>query len=92
MMRFCRETHRISPSKVAAFLNISTKEYYNLEYGESFLSRKQATQLGKLFNTKGTYFFKSALQLELLNIRTELVKVQKSKILHLEDELREKSS
>jgi transcriptional regulator with XRE-family HTH domain len=87
LMRFCRESHRISLTKIAAFLNISIKEYQQLESGEIFLMRKQASQLGKLYKTKGTYFFKSALQLELLLIKIEIIKVQKARITYLEHTL-----
>jgi transcriptional regulator with XRE-family HTH domain len=85
LMRFCRETHRISLTKIAAFMNISIKEYQQLESGETFLKRKQASQLGKLYKTKGTYFFKSAIHLELLRNKTEIVKIQKEMIYRLEE-------
>ena len=86
-MRFCRETHKYSLKKVAGFLGINEIEYTHIETGKTFLTKKQARELGKLFKVKSDYFFKAALQLDLIVAKTEIIKIQREKIEELKQQL-----
>jgi len=86
-MRFCRETYKQSPDTVAAHLNININEYQEIETGKILLTKKQARQLGKLFHVKSDYFYKAALQLDLLLTKNEIIKIQKEQIEQLKQQL-----
>ncbi len=77
LMRFCRETQKHTSHAVAAHLGINISEYQEIERGKILLTKKQARQLGKLFNVKGDYFYEAALQLDLLLTKSEIIKMQK---------------
>ncbi|MEO6542393.1 MAG: hypothetical protein ABIN74_15430 [Ferruginibacter sp.] len=83
IMQFCRETHRYTRARVAVWLRVTLKEYRELETGQQLLTPKQAAQLGKLYKVKGIYFYRAALQLELLVTRREIIRVQKEEIARL---------
>jgi plasmid maintenance system antidote protein VapI len=86
-MRFCRETRKHAPNTVAAHLGINVSEYQEIETGKILLTRKQANQLGKLFNVKADYFYQAALQLDLLLTKNEIIKMQKIRIEELKQQL-----
>ena len=87
LMRFCRETYKQRPDAVAAHLGINIAEYQELEPGKVLLTKKQARQLGKLFKVKSDYFFKAALQMDLLLTKTEIITIQKGEIEELKQQL-----
>lgn len=89
MLLFCRETFQCSPDTIATYLGISISEYQEIETGQMLLTEQQADQLGKLFNVKGYYIYEAALQLDLLLVKDEMVKIQKGKISQLKDQLQE---
>lgn len=74
LMRFCREQHRYPPSAVAAKMKISIEEYMDIETGTTLLTSEQAKQLGKIYKVNPSYFSKEAEQLELLLLRTAIIK------------------
>ncbi len=89
LMRFCRETHKHTPNTVAAHLSINVSEYQEIETGKILLTKKQARQLGKLFKVKSDYFYEGALQLDLLLTKNEIIKMQKTQIEELKQQLQD---
>ena len=88
LLSFCRNTQGHTHESVAAHLGISASEYHEIETGAILLTVKQSRQLEKLFNVKADYFYKAALQLDLIWTKTEIIKIQKEKI----EELKQKIS
>ena len=84
LMRFCRETNRYTVKTVATKLGISVDDYIGIETGEILLTEEQAKILGKLYNTRTSYFNDEAIQLDLLRTKIEIIKALKSKISSLE--------
>jgi transcriptional regulator with XRE-family HTH domain len=77
LMRFCRESNRFTIKIVAGKLGIAAEMYKEMEKGEVLLTRKQAEQLGELYNTDPSYFYKEAIQLDLLQTRMMIIKILK---------------
>lgn len=92
LLVFCRETFQCSPNAIATYLGISVTEYQELESGGCLLTEEQAMQLGMLFNVKEKYIYEAALQLDLLLVKEEMVKIQKNKISQLREQLQELKS
>jgi hypothetical protein len=84
LMRFCRETNRYTVKTVATKLDVSIDDYIGIETGEILLTEEQAKILGKLYNTRPSYFNDEAIQLDLLRTKIEIIKDLKAKISSLE--------
>lgn len=90
-MRFCRNSHKISPKRVADHLGITIKDYLDIERGNILLTETQARKLGGLFNVRYSYFARAALQLDLLLTREAVINILKRKIEQLEEKKDEKA-
>jgi transcriptional regulator with XRE-family HTH domain len=77
LMRFCRESKRYTIKTIADKLSIGVGVYKEMEKGEVLLTRKQAELLGELYNTDPSYFYKEAIQLDLLQTRMMIIKILK---------------
>jgi transcriptional regulator with XRE-family HTH domain len=77
LMRFCRQTNRYNLKSIAAKLHISVDTYRGIERGDILLTEKQARELGKLYNVQYSYFFREALQLDLLLTRKAIIRILK---------------
>lgn len=77
IMRFCRENKKYTVKFVAGRLGITMKEYRELEKGVILLTRKQAKQLGDIYEVDYSWFYKEAVQLDLLLTRMAIIKVLK---------------
>jgi transcriptional regulator with XRE-family HTH domain len=77
IMRFCRENKKYTAKFVAGKLGITVKEYKELEKGVSLLTRKQAKQLGAIYEADSSWFYNEAVQLDLLLTRMAIIKVLK---------------
>lgn len=77
IMRFCRENKKYTAKFLAGKLGITVKEYKELEKGISLLTRKQAKQLGAVYEVDYSWFYKEAVQLDLLLTRMAIIKVLK---------------
>lgn len=86
LLRFCRETHHYSPQVIALKLGIKTRNYFEIERGETLLTYKQAEKLGQLYNTSPHYFYNAAQQLDLLLTKNVIIKAAKWRITQLEEQ------
>src|SRR5580698_7443797 len=77
LMRYCRESKRYTIKTIADKLGIGVGVYKEMEKGEVLLTRKQAELLGELYNTDPSYFYKEAIQLDLLQTRMMIIKILK---------------
>jgi plasmid maintenance system antidote protein VapI len=89
LLQALQEIRKHTPETIAEHLGISVAEYMKIETGKTLLTEEQAGQLGKLFKVKSKYIYKAALQLELLLIRNEMLKMQNLKIEELEKRVKE---
>jgi transcriptional regulator with XRE-family HTH domain len=87
MMRYCREKHRYSYSRIAKHLGISDIEYKELEIGKQLITPEQADQLGELFNVKGDYFYQAAMQLEGLLSKSDFIRVLQEELKRFKEDL-----
>ena len=83
-MQFCRETNQYSYSDLARHLGISVKEYIELEEGVQLVSSKHTALLGELYHVSGDYFFRAALQLENILIKSEIIRGLREKVERLQ--------
>jgi transcriptional regulator with XRE-family HTH domain len=90
VLKLCRETNRYPFSKIAKALGITVKLYTEIEDGEVLLNREQSEKLGKLYKLKSDYFYTSALQLDCLLVRKEVIRILKWKNDQLEGQLKRK--
>ena len=79
VLKLCRETHRYPHSKIAKTFGITVKEYTGIEDGDVLMNREQSEKLGKLYKMKSDYFYTSALQLDCLLVRKEVIRILKWK-------------
>jgi transcriptional regulator with XRE-family HTH domain len=77
LMRFCRETRRYTVKNVAEKLGVPPEAYREMEKGDLLLTRKQAELLGQLYNADASYFYREAVQLDLLQTRMAIIKIVK---------------
>lgn len=78
LLRYCKNYHHYSNKKVADALGVSIQQYMKIERGETILTRQQARRLGKLYRMKGSYFFETARQLDLLQRMELTIKILKA--------------
>jgi transcriptional regulator with XRE-family HTH domain len=83
LLKFCRQQNRISISAVAHKLNLSIKQYEELETGKLLLNREQALILGKLYNCSYTHFWNEAQQLDAYLANLEVLRSYKEQVFEL---------
>jgi hypothetical protein len=59
-------------------MGIEVSEYRKMESGKRRMTAAEAALLGKLYKVKGTHFYRAALQVELLIMRKEMIRVLKA--------------
>ncbi len=91
VLTLCRETNRYPQSKIAKTLGITVKQYLEIEDGDVLMNREQSEKLGKLYKMESDYFYTSALQLDCLLVRKEVIRILKWKNDQLESQLKRKS-
>lgn len=79
LMRFCRQSRRFSVKIVAAHMGVSIDVYRKMEKGDLLITYKQAVQLGDLYEVSASWFFKEAIQLDLLLSRMAIIRILKNK-------------
>ncbi len=77
LMVFCRRQKQYSSEMVAAKLGVPTEIYDEIEKGKVLINEKQARALGRLYHADFSYFYDAALQLDLLQTRTALLRALK---------------
>ena len=91
VLKLCRETNSYPHSKIAKALGVTVKQYTEMEDGQLLMNRKQSEKLAKLYKMKADYFYTSALQLDCLLVRKEVIGMLKQKNEQLESQLRRRT-
>ena len=64
LMEFCRKQFKVSKIILAKKLQVSLKDYDDIESGKILLTRAQAIVLGKVYGASSTFFLVEAEQLD----------------------------
>ncbi|MDR3713695.1 MAG: helix-turn-helix transcriptional regulator [Puia sp.] len=79
LMRFCRESKKHTSKELASYLGVSADVYKKMEKGDLLISYKQAGLLGIFYEVNPAWFYKEAVQLDLLLTRMAIIKILKHK-------------
>jgi hypothetical protein len=55
LLLHCKETHKQNNKAIAAALNVTPKQYEEIENGELLITYTQAEALGQLYQTHGAH-------------------------------------
>ena len=92
LMRYLREINHYTTKTLAKELGMTTHIYKAIEKGDVLMTRMQAKQLGNWYKTNPSYFYTAAQQLDLILTRKTVIKILKSRIDLLEEQLKSKNS